>query len=167
MDITSLKKNILPNLSFEYKGKKYFYNKITSYDTNLQFEIKEGFYYNDTFINSHGDIYCIEIYFTINFGNEKLKIFNHHHIFKSVVKNKKITKSFLGIKYNSVDYDNEYYKILFTKGISSLILKYYEEEPKISLAEWCVEKFNCYNIYNNTLSEFNKFKQELLKNNIE
>lgn len=166
MDITSLKNNILPNSTFNYNGKTYFYNKITSYDLDISFELKNGFYFNNTFINSNGDIYTLECFYNIYFGNEVLKICTYKHIHKSVSKNKKIKKSFLGIKYNSKDYDDEYLKILFTNGISSLKLTYLNNTENKTFCQWCLEKFNANDLYNNIFKHFSKFKEALSENNL-
>ncbi len=165
MDITSLKENIIPNISFEYNGKKYFYNKIISYDSNLSLEINEGFYYNNIFYETSG-IYTVECFFNINFGNEILKIKKYKTLHKNVYKDKIINKSFLGIKYNKRDYRNEYFKILFTKGTFPLKLKYYKENSNQNFHIWCLEKLECISLYNDMLNILNEFKIALHANNI-
>jgi hypothetical protein len=87
MDITSLKENIVPNISFEYNGKKYFYNKIISYDSNLSLEIKQSvkrggglllkFYDGEKFILKYEDI----LNFPVMYGD---KLTNYGEAIKSL-----------------------------------------------------------------------------------
>jgi hypothetical protein len=170
MDITSIKNNIQTQDYFDWNNKRYFYNKITSYDTKLTFNIFNGFYYdNEKFPNKN--VYTFECYFNVYFGNETLKLGNSKRLHKSNVQNKISEKRFLFWKFHTKEYDNEYLKLLFNADLTSLRIKYFNEQDKNeNLPEfhrWFAEKVDCYNVISNTESLYNDFKYHLKENRIE
>lgn len=170
MDITSIKNNIQTQDHFDWNNKRYFYNKITSYDTKLTFNVFNGFYYNEEKI-SYKDVYTFECYFNVYFGNETLKLGNSKCLRKINSQNKIIEKRFLFWKFHRKEYDTEYLKLLFNEDLISLRIKYFNERDKDNnlpeFHRWFAEKVDCYNVIINTESLYNDFKFHLKENHIE
>lgn len=170
MDITSLKNNIQTLDYFDWENKRYFYNKITSYDTKLTFNIFNGFYIDNKKV-TYKDVYTFECYFNIYFGNEILKIGNSKYLRKNAVQNKIIEKKFLFWKFHKKEYDNECLKLLFDEDLISLRLKHFNEREKNNnlpeFHRWFAEEVGCYNVITNTESLYNDFKYHLKENHIE
>lgn len=170
MDITSIKNNIQTQDYFDWNNKRYFYNKITSYDTKLTFNVFNGFYFDNEKITDN-NVYTFECYFNVYFGNETVKLGNSKRLHKSNVQNKISEKKFLFWKFHTKEYDNEYLKLLFNADLTALRVKYFNEQDKNeNLPEfhrWFAEKVDCYNVITNTESLYNDFKFHLKENHIE